>query len=285
MGIRRDPDRQPRRDRGARDPRLPGAAASRRSSPHEPDEHGALHAALADGARAVGRYLDGAALVAAGRSGCDAVHPGYGYLAENPDFAEAVQRAGLIWIGPPPHAMRLLGDKIEARRLAEAAGVAGRARLCRGRCWTTTRSLAEAERLGTPLLVKAAAGGGGRGMRAVDDLDDLAEALAAARREAEAAFGDDRVFLERRLRRRAPRRGADAGRRPRARRPPRRARLLDAAPPPEDPRGVALAGRRRRAALAAGRGRTRGRPRRPATPAPAPSSSCSTPTAAGASSS
>jgi acetyl/propionyl-CoA carboxylase alpha subunit len=137
------------------------------------------------------------ALVAAA-AGCDAVHPGYGYLSENPEFATAVERAGLVWVGPPPQAMRLLGDKVEARRLAEAAGVPvvpGYA----GIELDDATLLREGGRLGTPLLVKAAAGGGGRGMRAVDATGELAEAIAAARREAAAAFGDDRVFLERRL--------------------------------------------------------------------------------------
>ena len=131
-------------------------------------------------------------------AGAEAVHPGYGFLAERAGFAEAVLRAGMRWIGPPPEAMRLLGDKVEARRLAEASGVPvvpGYA----GVDLTDDALLAEARRLGAPLLVKAAAGGGGRGMRGVDDLADLPEALAAARREAAAAFGDDRVFLERRL--------------------------------------------------------------------------------------
>ena len=103
-------------------------------------------------------------------AGTDSVHPGYGYLAENPAFAERVLRAGMTWIGPPPRAMKLLGDKIEARRLAEAAGVSvvpGYA----GLELDDATLAAEAARLGTPLLVKAAGGGGGRGMRTVDDLE------------------------------------------------------------------------------------------------------------------
>jgi 3-methylcrotonyl-CoA carboxylase alpha subunit len=163
----------------------------------EPDDRDALHVELADEAHEVPSYLDGAAIVAAG-AGCDALHPGYGYLAENAGFAEQVLRSGLRWVGPPPAAMRALGDKIEARRLAEAAGVPvvpGYA----GVLLDDETLVREGERLGAPLLVKAAAGGGGRGMRAVDDLDDLPEAIAAARREAQAAFGDDRVFLERRV--------------------------------------------------------------------------------------
>ena len=164
---------------------------------HEPDDRDALHAELADEAHEVPSYLDAAAIVAAA-AGCDAVHPGYGYLAENPEFAEAVLRSGLVWVGPPPAAMRALGDKIEARRLAEAAGVPvvpGYA----GVLLDDDTLVREAERLGMPLLVKAAAGGGGRGMRAVDHPDGLRDAIAAARREAAAAFADDRVFLERRV--------------------------------------------------------------------------------------
>jgi 3-methylcrotonyl-CoA carboxylase alpha subunit len=163
----------------------------------EPDDRDALHVELSDEAHEVPSYLDGAAIVAAG-AGCDAVHPGYGYLAENAGFAEEVLRSGLRWVGPPPAAMRALGDKIEARRLAEAAGVPvvpGYA----GVLLDDETLVREGRRLGAPLLVKAAAGGGGRGMRAVYDLDDLPEAIAAARREAQAAFGDDRVFLERRV--------------------------------------------------------------------------------------
>jgi acetyl/propionyl-CoA carboxylase alpha subunit len=164
---------------------------------YEPDDRGALHVALAAEAREVDSYLDADALVAAGED-CDAVHPGYGYLAENADFAEAVARAGLRWIGPPPSAMRALGDKIEARRLAEAAGVPVMPGYA-GVLLDDDTLLAEGLRLGSPLIVKAAAGGGGRGMREVDDAPDLPAAIAAARREATAAFGDDRVFLERRL--------------------------------------------------------------------------------------
>ncbi len=163
----------------------------------EPDDRDALHVELADEAHEVASYLDQAALLAAAAA-CDAVHPGYGYLAENPGFATGVERAGLVWVGPPPTAMRALGDKVEARRLAEAAGVPvvpGYA----GVDLDDATLIGEATRLGAPLLVKAAAGGGGRGMRIVTDLDDLPEALAAARREAAAAFDDDRVFLERRL--------------------------------------------------------------------------------------
>jgi acetyl/propionyl-CoA carboxylase alpha subunit len=163
----------------------------------EPDDRAALHVELADEAIEIPSYLDSGALLAAA-AGCDALHPGYGYLAENAAFAAAVERAGVTWIGPPPAAMRALGDKVEARRLAEAAGVP----VVPGYAGVTLDDatlVTEGARLGMPLLVKAAAGGGGRGMRAVTDPEQLPEALAAAHREAQAAFGDDRVFLERQL--------------------------------------------------------------------------------------
>ena len=121
---------------------------------------------------------------AAREAGADAVHPGYGFLAENADFAEAVEAAGLTWVGPPPAAIRAAGDKLAAKRVAREAGV-------------PVVPQGSPEELGFPLLVKAAGGGGGRGMRVVREADELDEALAAARREAQAAFGDDTVFLER----------------------------------------------------------------------------------------
>ncbi len=163
---------------------------------HEPAERSALHVELADLAAEVDSYLNGTAIVAAAEAlAADAVHPGYGYLAENPEFADLVANAGLVWVGPPATAMRAAGDKLSARRLAEAAGVAVVAGYG-GVDLTDATLTAEAERVGYPLLVKAAAGGGGRGMRAVESEDDLAAAIAAARREAQAAFGDDRVYLE-----------------------------------------------------------------------------------------
>jgi acetyl/propionyl-CoA carboxylase alpha subunit len=150
-----------------------------------PDDTGSLHARSADETVAIGSYLDPAEHVRAAReSGADAVHPGYGFLAENGDFAEAVERAGLVWVGPPAEALRAGGDKLAAKRIATGAGV---------------RTIPEATE--PPLIVKAAAGGGGRGMRVVRAQAELEEALAAARREAKAAFGDDRVYLERYLER------------------------------------------------------------------------------------
>jgi 3-methylcrotonyl-CoA carboxylase alpha subunit len=166
---------------------------------YEPADRGALHVELADAATPVPSYLSIPAIVAAAAdAGADAVHPGYGYLAENADLAEAVEAAGMRWVGPPPAAMRALGDKIAARRLAEAAGVAVAPGYA-GDDLSDAALVREAARLGAPLLVKAAAGGGGRGMRAVDDVGGIRAAVDSARREAAAAFGDDRVYLERRL--------------------------------------------------------------------------------------
>src|SRR5262249_28979956 len=115
-------------------------------------------------------------------------HPGYGFLAENADFAEAVGAAGLRWIGPSPDALRAGGDKLEAKRIAREAEV-------------PVVASGEPEEIGFPLVLKAAAGGGGRGMRVVRARDELEDALDAARREAKGAFGDDRVFAERYLER------------------------------------------------------------------------------------
>jgi acetyl/propionyl-CoA carboxylase alpha subunit len=165
----------------------------------EPADRDGLHVELADGATAITSYLGIAEIVAAGTAaGADAVHPGYGYLAENADFADAVEAAGMRWVGPPGSAMRALGDKIAARRLAQDAGVPVAPGYA-GDDLTDAALAREARALGAPLLVKAAAGGGGRGMRAVDDVGDIRAAIDSARREAAAAFGDDRVYLERRL--------------------------------------------------------------------------------------
>jgi acetyl-CoA/propionyl-CoA carboxylase biotin carboxyl carrier protein len=143
--------------------------------------------------------LDLEAVVAAARdAGADAVHPGFGFLAENADFATSVQAAGIAWIGPPPGAIRQMGDKAAARRLARSLGVP----VIPGYDEPDQSDAAlapAARRLGLPLLVKPAAGGGGKGMRVVRDPESLPDAIASARREARAAFGDDRLILERLL--------------------------------------------------------------------------------------
>ncbi len=153
---------------------------------------------LIGGASPTESYLRIDALVAAAqRAGADAVHPGFGFLAEAPAFARAVLDAGLNWIGPAPEVIAAMGDKLEAKQRMAAAGVP----LVPGEELppepTAADIRAAGERIGLPLIVKAAAGGGGKGMRAVHHLDDLPDAVASARREAGNAFGDDRVFLER----------------------------------------------------------------------------------------
>jgi acetyl-CoA carboxylase biotin carboxylase subunit len=163
----------------------------------------ALHVRVADEAVAIGpapsreSYLHmDRVLEAAARTGADAVHPGYGFLAENPAFARACEDAGLTFIGPTSETIALMGEKTSARRLAVEAGVpvvpgtlepvAGAASIAR-----------EAERIGYPLMLKAAAGGGGKGLRLVSGPGELAAAVERAQGEALSAFGDDRVYLER----------------------------------------------------------------------------------------
>ncbi|MFO7779530.1 MAG: biotin carboxylase N-terminal domain-containing protein [Nitriliruptoraceae bacterium] len=153
---------------------------------------------LIGGATPAESYLRGDALIdAALRTGADAVHPGFGFLAEDPRFAQAVLDAGLTWVGPAPAVIAAMGDKLEAKRRMATAGVP----LVPGEELppdpTAQQVQAAAERIGLPIMVKAAAGGGGKGMRAVHDRDQLVDAVASARREAGNAFGDDRVFLER----------------------------------------------------------------------------------------
>ncbi|MFL5682116.1 MAG: biotin carboxylase N-terminal domain-containing protein, partial [Chloroflexota bacterium] len=141
--------------------------------------------------------LDIDAVVAAARTAsADAIHPGFGFLAENADFADAVLTAGMRWVGPPPSAIRAMGDKAAARKLAASLGVPVIAGYD-GDDQTDRALTAAAKAIGYPLLVKPAAGGGGKGMRTVREADGLLDSLAAARREATAAFGDDGLILER----------------------------------------------------------------------------------------
>src|SRR6266542_5786349 len=143
--------------------------------------------------------LDGPAVVAAARAAvADALHPGYGFLAESADFAAAVEAAGIRWVGPPAEAIRAIGDKAAARRLAAGNGVPTLPGTD-GADQTDAALVAAAATIGAPLLVKPTAGGGGKGMRIVRDLAHLPDALASARRESRAAFGDDRLILERLL--------------------------------------------------------------------------------------
>jgi 3-methylcrotonyl-CoA carboxylase alpha subunit len=163
-----------------------------------------LHVEVADSAVAIGpapareSYLVIDKLLDAARSaGADAVHPGYGFLSENAQFARAVEAAGLIWVGPTPESIETMGDKDRARELAQAAGVpiAGGSRAISAE--SMDELTATAEQVGFPLLVKAAAGGGGIGMRRVDDPSKLADVVEATRSMAGKAFGNDSVFLER----------------------------------------------------------------------------------------
>ena len=166
----------------------------------EPDAN-APHVRLADEAVALGpaapaeSYLNAKKIIAAARSSrADAIHPGYGFLSENGDFAAAVEEAGLIFIGPSAETIRQMGDKSAAKLLMQVADVP----VIPGQDGIVEDNFATvAEKIGFPLLVKAAAGGGGKGMRVVEDADGLKAAVEAAQHEAEAAFGDGRLLLER----------------------------------------------------------------------------------------
>jgi acetyl/propionyl-CoA carboxylase alpha subunit len=154
-----------------------------------PDDKGSLHARMAEKTVEIGSYLYSEEHIrAAKQAGADAIHPGYGFLAENGDFAEAVEAAGLIFVGPTPDALRRGGDKLEAKLAAEAAGI-------------PVLPTGEPDEIGFPLMIKAAAGGGGRGMRVVRAPREVVDSVAAARREAKTAFGDETVFFERYLER------------------------------------------------------------------------------------
>lgn len=162
----------------------------------------ALHVEIADEAVHIGAspasesYLDIEKIIAAAREhGAEAIHPGYGFLSENPRFSETVQLAGLIFVGPPASAMRRLGDKISSRELATAQQVP----ITPGALLpdaTAQQALIEATKIGFPVLIKAAAGGGGKGMRIVRFPEDVEQSFDAARREAKSAFGDEAVYLE-----------------------------------------------------------------------------------------
>ena len=159
----------------------------------------ATQAIALGGAASADTYLRADKLLAAARAtGADAVHPGYGFLSENADFAQAVVDAGLTWIGPSPAAIRALGSKSGAKALAHAHGVPCLPGYC-GDDQSDERFATEAARIGTPLMVKAVAGGGGRGMRLVTDLAQLPTALASARSGALAGFGCGDLLIERAL--------------------------------------------------------------------------------------
>ncbi|MGH7029198.1 MAG: biotin carboxylase N-terminal domain-containing protein, partial [Stellaceae bacterium] len=165
----------------------------------------ALHVEQAEEAWPIGpapareSYLNIGAIVAAARaSGAEAVHPGYGFLSENADFAQACEQAGLVFIGPPSSAIRAMGSKAASKALMEGAGVPVVPGY-HGAGQDPGRLLGEAARLGFPVLIKASAGGGGRGMRVVAEAGEFAAALDSAKREAASAFGDDTMLIEKYL--------------------------------------------------------------------------------------
>ena len=162
----------------------------------------AAHVAMADEAVRIGpapareSYLDIAAVIgAAKQTGAEAIHPGYGFLSENAEFAEACTKAGIVFVGPPPNAIRTMGLKDRAKVIMAEAGVAVVPGYL-GDDQSLKRLAAEAARIGFPVLIKAVAGGGGKGMRRVDSAEEFEAALEGAQREASSAFGDSRVLVE-----------------------------------------------------------------------------------------
>ncbi|RMG25925.1 MAG: ATP-grasp domain-containing protein, partial [Methanobacteriota archaeon] len=163
-------------------------------------DEGAYHTIVADESYPLGEgtlqdtYLNIKKIIEiAKKCGAEAIHPGYGFLAENPEFARACEENGIAFIGPTPEAIRLMGNKLEARKIAEQQGLP----LLKGSTGGIENVLKEAENLQFPLLVKAAAGGGGKGMRIVREKEQLKESLEATSREAKNYFGDGTVYVER----------------------------------------------------------------------------------------
>ena len=172
---------------------------------HSQADENAMHVRLADEAICIGppaasqSYLNIPAIVSAAEiSGADAIHPGYGFLSENANFAEIVGDHGITFIGPKPEHIRVMGDKIEAKRTARSLGIP-----CvpgsEGELTTAKDALATARKIGYPVLIKAASGGGGRGMKVARSDAELEQAYSTARAEAKAAFGDDAVYMEKYL--------------------------------------------------------------------------------------
>jgi 3-methylcrotonyl-CoA carboxylase alpha subunit len=166
---------------------------------------GALHVTMADEARLIGpppareSYLNGERIIAAAKeTGAQAIHPGYGFLSENAAFADSCAVAGIVFIGPPPEAMRAMGSKASAKALMQQAGVPVVPGY-HGDDQDPAHLLAEAEKIGFPVLIKASGGGGGRGMRIVNEAVEFLRAFDGAKREAAGAFGDDRVLIEKYL--------------------------------------------------------------------------------------
>jgi acetyl-CoA carboxylase biotin carboxylase subunit len=169
---------------------------------HSTVDADSLHVRFADEKVCIGpaaaraSYLNVAALISAAEvTGADAVHPGYGFLSENADFAETVEKCGLTWIGPQPSVMRTMGDKVAARRAMAEAGVP----ILPGShaIESDKQALAEVDRIGLPVIIKAAGGGGGRGMKIIEERDRLIPQLHAARSEAQAGFNNPTVYIER----------------------------------------------------------------------------------------
>jgi acetyl-CoA carboxylase biotin carboxylase subunit len=174
---------------------------------HSTADADAMHVRLADESVCIGpppasqSYLNIPALLSAATiTGADAIHPGYGFLSENARFAQMVEEHGFVFIGPSPDHIRLMGDKIAAKETMKRLGVPvvpG----SDGPVRTKEEAIAAAEKIGYPVLIKAAAGGGGKGMKVVRDRDGLVEAWSVARREAQMNFGDDAVYMEKYLER------------------------------------------------------------------------------------
>ena len=171
---------------------------------HSQADADALHVRFADEAVCIGppqakrSYLDIPAIISAAEiTAADAIHPGYGFLAENAHFADTVESCGITFIGPKAESLRLWGDKVRARELAQSEGVP--LLPASEELADEHEAVAEAERIGFPVILKAKAGGGGRGMRVIRNADEMASAYLAATAEAEAAFGDGGMFVERYL--------------------------------------------------------------------------------------
>ncbi len=239
----------------------------------------ALHVRQADEAVHIGpspareSYLVGEKIIAAAKqTGAEAIHPGYGFLSENADFAQAVIDAGIIWVGPKPDSIRAMGLKDAAKERMIAAGVPVTPGYL-GEDQSPERLAAEAAKVGYPVLIKAVAGGGGKGMRRVDAPEDFADALLSCQREARLVLrqypGADREIHPLA----AAHRGAGVRRQPRQCRPSVRTRLLAPAPPPEGDRGSPRPRHGRGDAGSDLRRRGARRPRRSTMSAPARSSS------------
>ena len=212
---------------------------------HSEADADAMHVRLADEAVCIGparssdSYLNKPAIISAALiTGADAIHPGFGFLSENADFAEMVERHGITFIGPTAEQMRLMGDKITARKVAQEAGIPvtpGSPAL-----ESVEMAIEWANKIGYPVIVKATAGGGGKGMKIAFNDEEMKEAYTMARAEAKAAFTSDVVYMEKYLQKPPPYRNADSGRQIRTRRSSRRARLLNSAQQPESHRRMSV---------------------------------------------